>query len=88
MASPVEDEFNALVKALSESEYTKEESILILKEYANALFRNNIVSGQRYGAAMTTSDFTKRVKKYDWKFAHGFYGNWAKSVEEDQDVGC
>jgi uncharacterized protein YejL (UPF0352 family) len=88
MAGTVEDEFNALVTALNQSKYTKDESILILKEYANVLFQNNIESNQRYGVAMTTGDFTKRVKNYDWKFAHGFFGNWAKAAEEDQDVGC
>ena len=88
MAGSVEDEFNALVEALNQSEYTKEESILILKEYANVLFRNNIPLEQRLGVAMTTGDFIKRVRKHDWKFAHGFFGNWAKAHAEDQDVGC
>ena len=88
MAGSVEDEFDALVDALNKSEYTKEESILILKEYTNALFRNNIPLEQRLGTAMTTGDFTKRVRKHDWKFPHGFFGNWAKAHVEDQDVGC
>lgn len=98
MTGTVEDEFNALVDALNKSEYTKEESILILKEYANVLFLNNIPTDQRRGVAMTTGDFIKRVRKHDWKFAHGFYGNWAKSaiqskkgeVEEYDDhyAGC
>lgn len=88
MTAPVEDELNALVESLKASEYNKNESILILKEYVNVLFQNNLATNQRYGVSMTTADFTKRVKKHDWKFAQGFFGNWAKSVEEDQDVGC
>ena len=84
MTGSVEDEFNALVDALNRSEYDKNESILILKEYANVLFQNNIGINQRYGVAMTTTDFTKRVNNHDWKFAHGFFGNWAKSHAEAQ----
>jgi hypothetical protein len=90
MTATVEDEFNALVEALCASEYTKNEVACILKEYMHTLIRNNIPDDQRYGVAMTTADFTKRVKKYDWRFTHGFYGNWAKAAIEakDQDVGC
>ena len=88
MTGSVEDEFNALVDALNRSHYDKNESILILKEYANVLFRNNIPLEQRLATAMTTGDFIKRVRNHDWKFAHGFFGNWAKEHEEDQDVGC
>lgn len=90
MPAPVEDELNVLVESLRASEYTKDDSILILKEYINVLIQNNLESNQRYGVGMTTADFTKRVKKHDWKFAHGFYGNWAKHAidQKDQDVGC
>jgi len=90
MTATVEDEYNALVEALKASEYTKNEAILILKEYNDTIIRNNIVDDQRYGVAMTTADFTKRVRNHDWKFAHGFFGNWAKHAieQKDQDVGC
>lgn len=90
MTATVEDEINALAKALSDSEYTKNEVVLIVKEYIGTIARNNISDDQRYNVAVTTADFTKRVRNHDWKFAHGFYGNWAKSVleQKDQDVGC
>ena len=88
MAGSVEDEINALVDALNRSQYTKEESIHILKEYIGFIVKNNIHSVMHYPVSMTTMDFNKRVKKHDWKFAHGFFGNWAKEHEEDQDVGC
>lgn len=90
MAGSVEDEINALVDALNRSEYTKEDSVLILKEYMGIIVRNNVESVMHYPVAMTTADFTKRVKNHDWKFARGFFGNWAKHTleEKDQDVGC
>jgi hypothetical protein len=86
----VEDEINALVDALNKSEYTKEESNLILNQYINAVIRNGVQDVMRYPIAMTTMDFTKRVKAHEWKFARGFFGNWAKHAieEKDQDVGC
>ncbi len=82
MAGNVEDEINALVDALNKSEYTKEQSVLILKEYVNVIIRNNVQDAMRYPVSMTTGDFTKRVRKHDWKFANGFFGNWAKSAIE------
>ena len=89
MTGTVEEEFNALVEALNKSEYTKEQSILILKEYVDVLIANKLIDGDRRSSvALVTMDFTKRVKRNDWKFAHGFFGNWAKEHEEDQDVGC
>lgn len=88
MTGTVEEELNALVENIRKSEYDKDESVLILKEYIGDVIRNNLNDVQRYPVAMTTMDFTKRVKKHDWKFAHGFFGNWAKDHEEDQDVGC
>lgn len=91
MSGTVEDEFNALVEALKASEYDKNESILILKEYVDTVIRNNVPDNQRYGVSMTAGAFTKRVRKHDWKFAHGFFGNWAKSHLEStdvNDVGC
>jgi hypothetical protein len=89
MPGVLEEEFNDLVDALNKSEYTKEESILILKEYTNTLFTNSVPGISRPGASMITADFIKRVRNYHWKFAHGFYGNWAKhAIEQDQDVGC
>lgn len=90
MPATVEDEFNNLVEAIRQSEYTRDEALLILKEYIGAIYRNNIPDDQRYGVAMTTADYNKKVRSYHWKFAHGFYGNWAKAAIEakDQDVGC
>ena len=90
MVAPVEDEINVLVTTLNESEYTKEESLHIMREYVQCILSINVPFDQRRGASMTTMDFTKRVRKHDWKFAHGFFGHWAKSVmdEKDQDVGC
>ena len=90
MAGSVEEEIDALVDALNQSEYTKEESTLILKQYMDAIIRNNVMEVMRYPVAMTTADFTKRVKNHDWKFSRGFFGNWAKHAieEKDQDVGC
>ena len=85
MSGTVEDEFNALVKALNESEYTKNEAVLILKEYVDVLIANKLIDGDRRSSvALVTMDFTKRVKRNDWKFAHGFFGNWAKSHAEAQ----
>jgi hypothetical protein len=90
MAGSVEEEINALVDALDRSEYSKEESNLILKQYINAVIRNGVQDVMRYPVAMTTADYTKRVKNHEWKFARGFFGNWAKHAieERDQDVGC
>lgn len=93
----VEDQYNALVAALNESDYTKNESLLILKEY-NSFITNILNTDQRSEIAEVTAVFIKRVESYDWKFAHGFYGNWAKSASEKKgedidasdvnEVGC
>ena len=83
MAGTVETEYDALVKALNESKYTKEEATQILSEYMNAILSNEcIASDRRSAASMITGDFIKRVRQYEWKFAHGFFGNWAKHHEE------
>ena len=89
MAGPIDEEYDALVKALNESKYTKEECLHILSEYSKHIFSNCVPSDQRWGASMITGDFIKKVRQHEWKFAHGFFGNWAKYVDEkDQDVGC
>lgn len=82
MAGPVNEEFDALVKVLNESNYSKEESIHILGEYVKSIISNNVPMDQRWGASMITGDFIKRVRQHDWKFANGFFGNWAKSAVE------
>lgn len=88
MSGPVEEEFEQFAKLLKDSQYTKEESIEILSQYVNSLVRNFIPLANRPHASMVTSDFTARLRKHEWKFTHGFFGNWAKSIAEDQDVGC
>lgn len=71
------NELNDLVNALTKSEYTKEESILILKEYIQSITD----MGADY--IDTSNKFIKRINEYYWKFPHGFYGNMVKSTQED-----
>ena len=93
MAGPVNEEFNALVKSLNESKYSKEECLHILTEYNKHIFSNCVASSDRWGASMITGDYNKRVKRNEWKFPHGFFGNWAKHHEENEsfdvdEMGC
>lgn len=97
MAGVVENEYDALVDALNKSDYTKSECLTILGEYTKTIISNNVPSNERHGVSLTTADFINRVRKHDWKFAHGFFGNWAKNVQEKNvkdisyevdDVGC
>lgn len=94
MPGKLENEYDVLVKELNESKYTKEESVQILSEYIKALLSNECIASERRSAAsMITSNFTKRVRIHEWKFAHGFFGNWAKHHEENEsfdvnDIGC
>ena len=96
MVGTVNEEYNALVKALNESKYTKEESFQILSDYINALLSNKcIIDDRLWATSMITSNFTKRVRQHEWKFAHGFFGNWAKHHEQKDietfdvnDIGC
>lgn len=81
MSGSVHEEYDALVKALSESNYTKEESLQIVSEYVHAVIKNNVPLSERKGAAMTAGDFVKRVRNHDWKFPHGFFGYWAENAE-------
>ena len=86
MTGSVEDTYDDLVKALKESKYTKEETLVILAEYTKVLLSNDVPLEQRLSAALTTSNFILRVKNHDWKFAHGFFGNWAKHAEDKKDI--
>lgn len=95
MAGPLDQEYDSLVKSLNESNYTKEESLQILSEHIKALLSNEcITSDRRWAASMITVNFIKRVRICEWKFPHGFFGNWAKHHEEEfsqldvSDSGC
>lgn len=85
----VEEDFQHFAEMLNNSDYTKEESITILSEYVNSIIDNFIPLANRPHASIVTGDYIKRLRDYQWKFAHGFNGSLAKYHEElDNDVGC
>lgn len=96
--SPVENNINLLVAELKNNRKLDKDHAL---DYLGHVFRtittNNVSLDQRHGAAMTVNAFLTKARGGDLRYAEGFYGNWAKQLEEDKkdidydivdDAGC
>jgi hypothetical protein len=93
---PVENNINLLIAELNKDQITKEHALDYLGHVFRLITTNNISLDQRHGASMTVDEFLKRARGGDFRFADGFYGNWAKQLEEEKgvdsfdvnDIGC
>lgn len=85
----VENNINLLISELKQSKLTRDQSLDYLGHVFRLITTNNVASDQRVGAALTVNDFLKKTRDGDFRYASGFFGNWAKHHEEqDQDIGC
>ena len=85
----VENNINLLISELKKSNLTKEKSLDYLGHVVRTITQNNINGEQRNDAASTVNDYLKNTRAGDFRYASGFFGNWAKHAEEqDQDVCC
>lgn len=83
----VENNINLLISELKQSKLTKDQSLDYLGHVFRTITKNNV--DDRNDAALTINDYLKKVRSGDFRYASGFFGNWAKHHEElDQDVGC
>ena len=93
---PVENNINLLIAELNKDQITKEHALDYLGHVFRLITTNNISLDQRHGASMTVNEFLKKARGGDFRYAEGFYGNWAKQLEEEKkdigydvnDVGC
>lgn len=87
MSGTVENSVNVLVKELKDNRKVDKDDAL---EYIGYVFRliisNNIPLDQRHGAAMTVDACTKNVRGGNFRRAEGFFGNWAKQLDEKGEV--
>ena len=84
----VENNINLLIAELNKSNLTKEQSLDYLGHVFRTITKNNVPLQDRPGSALTVNDYLKKARCGDFRYASGFFGNWAKHHEEDQDVGC
>ena len=85
MTGPVNEELINLVRELKSSSYDKDQSIMLLGDLISNIINNNVPLDQRWSMGMTINAYLKKIPN---RQPTGFFGNWAKSAEEDQDVGC
>ena len=84
---PVENNINLLVAELKNNrKVDKDEALDYLGHVFRLIVQNNTPLDQRYGAAMTVNQFITKARSGDLRYAEGFYGNWAKQLEEKKDV--
>ena len=87
MSGTVENSINVLVSELKNNrKVDKDEAI----DYVGFVFRlitqNNIPLDQRHGASLTVDDCIKKVRGGNFRRAEGFFGNWAKQLDEKGEV--
>jgi hypothetical protein len=85
--NPVEENINLLIAELKRNHKADKEQCL---DYLGHVFRtittNNIPLDQRHGASMTVNAFLIKARGNDLRYAEGFFGNWAKQLQEKKDV--
>ena len=84
----VENNINLLIQELNKSNLTKEQSLDYLGHVFRTTTKKVISLSDRSYVALSVNEYLKNARAGDFRYANGFYGNWAKHREEDQDVGC
>ena len=87
MSGTVENSINVLVSELKNNRKVDKDEAL---DYVGFVFRlitqNNIPLDQRHGASLTVDDCLKKVRGGNFRRAEGFFGNWAKQLDEKGEV--
>lgn len=85
MSGTLENSINVLVSELKNNRKVDKDEALDFVGYVFRLItQNNVPLDQRHGASMTIDACTKNVRVNNFLRAEGFYGNWAKQVEENK----
>jgi len=83
MSGTVENSINVLVSELKNNRKVDKDEAL---DYVGYVFRlitqNNIPLDQRHGASLTVDACVKNVRGNNFLRPEGFFGNWAKQLEE------
>lgn len=88
----VENNINLLISELKRSNLGKDQSLDYLGHVFRTITKNNV--DDRKSAALTVNDYLKKARGGDFRYASGFFGNWAKHSEENiesfdvNDTGC
>ena len=87
MSGIVENSINVLVSELKTNrKIDKDESLDYIGYVFRLITQNNVPLDQRHGAAMTVDACTKNVRGGNFRRAEGFFGNWAKQLDEKGEV--
>ena len=87
MSGIVENSINVLVSELKANrKIDKDESLDYIGYVFRLITQNNVPLDQRHGAAMTVDACTKNVRGGNFRHAEGFFGNWAKQLDEKGEV--
>jgi|688.fasta_scaffold00075_107 hypothetical protein len=84
----VENNINLLIAELNKSNLTKEQSLDYLGHVFRTTTKKVVSNSDRSYVALSVDEYLKKARAGDFRYASGFFGNWAKHHEEDQDVGC
>ena len=83
MSGTVENSINVLVSELKNNRKVDKDEAL---DYVGYVFRlisqNNIPLDQRHGASLTVDACVKNVRGGNFHRAEGFFGNWAKQLDD------
>ena len=87
MSGTVENSINVLVSELKNNRKVDKDEAL---DYVGYVFRlitqNNIPLDQRHGASLTVDACVNNVRGGKFHRAEGFLGNWAKQLDEKDEV--
>jgi len=87
MSGTVENSRNVLVSELKNNRKVDKDDAL---DYVGYVFRlitqNNIPLDQRHGASLTVDACVKNARGGNFRRAEGFFGNWAKQLDEKAEV--
>lgn len=78
----LENNIAVLIEELKKNGIDKEHALDYIGHVFRIISTNNIPLDQRNGAAMTVNDFSNKVRSGDFRHAEGFFGNWAKQLDE------
>ena len=87
MSGTLENSINVLVSELKNNrKLDKNEALDFVGYVFRLITQNNVPLDQRHGASMTVDACTKNARDNNFLRAEGFFGNWAKQIEEKGEV--
>lgn len=81
----VYENLNDLIVALNQSDADKTTSIMILDNVIRDLIQHDIPLSNRGSADNLLQQYTQKIQTGDLRYASGFFGHWAKNIEDDKD---